>query len=610
MGTVLQINLLVWFYTIDLFSGISFSFLFHFPSPNRSVSPQSPVVTSLFHDFGISTVGPAALSHQDATPSLKDNKQDVQQVPHPEREQHVSLSNATDQTTFSQGGLHQQSRHLEGQKDGQRLSLPTDRPPKVQRKKFQWLKKIKGKPRGGSQAEGVQSGHSSEMSSSVVSSEQPEDLEMQVENDENPSLPTMDCEASYQGFQSDLRHNKNDIQQSQSEAQQPPPKPKRRANRTKVATRAVQSSNEQTEAQVQENTVSELPSSGKVESQGPIETGRSEKEPSPTADDSADERVRSNSAPSIAQQQGEGISLLSTSHEFSPKRKSGGRKAHVSHLPKRYQLHSHVQSALISPTVESTRGLSKQLSGSTPVLSGPNLTKNQRCLSASHLANPEAIATHHSIGDLIKPTATTSHSSVESQPEIKSKQPKENHFGILKVRLKAVDTASDSHSSKQNQVDFTPSADNEDPTDQSQMGLHCIFTINGSNGRFVSSVQPLVPRRTVFWDDEEEMLFYAAQSKQLFILCRKTTPPISGAPQTVTSRRMSRVHEDKCIGAAVLDISTVAIRSSTSAVNTCKLLAEMACQDIKLSIQPKGSMLLQGCFYGMCIIYCMFCSPL
>ena len=603
------------FVQIVLFSGLSESppFSSHLPSPDRSVSPQNPVTTSLLHDFGISTARPAALSHQDETPSPKDNKQDVQQFPHLEKEQHISLNNATDQTTFGQGELHQQSEDVP-QKDGQRLPISIDRPPKVPKKKFQWLKKIKGKPRGGSQAEGGQSAESSEVSSSVVGDKQPGDLEVQVENGEQPSIPTVECRESYQA---EFMHTKNDVQLSQSEARQPPPKPKRRANRTKVATRVVQSSNEQTEAQMQESNVSELPSSGKVENQGPPvpvytsgQSGRELHNEHPTSDDSADERVRSNSIPTImrklTQQQGEGISLLSTSHELSPKRKSGGKKARANPLPKRYRPRGHVQSPLLSPTVGNTKGLSKQLSGSAPVLSGPNLTTKQRCLSASHLADPAASTTRHSIGDLIKPTATTSHSSMQSQPNFLSKQPKENHFGILKVCLKAVDTASDSHSTKQSQADFTP-LDNEDAIDQ---GLHCIFTTSGSSGRFVSSVQPLVPRRTIFWDDEEEMLFYAARSKQLFILCRKTTPHVTDAPQTVTSRQMSQVQEDKCIGVAVLDISTVAIRSSSSAVNICKHLAEMSCQDIKLSIQPKGSMLLQGCFYGKYDIYCISCLPL
>lgn len=568
------------------------------------MSPQSPATTSILHDFGIGTTRTAALSHQDGTLSPKDNEQDVQKFPHPEREQHISLNKASDQPTSGQGGL-QQSEDVP-QNDGQRLSVSSDRPPKVPKRKFQWLKKIKGRPRGGSQAEGGQSGHSGEVSSNVVGDIQPGDLEVQTENGEQPSLPTVDCKESYHEFQSELRHTKNDVRQSQSEARQPPPKPKRRANRTKVATSAVQSNNEQTEAQMQESSVSELPSSGKVENQGPpvpvFTTGQSGKEThdeSPTADDSADERVRSYSVPTITrkltQQENEGISLLSTSHELFPKQKSRGRKVRANPLPKRYRPRSNVQPPLLSPTVWSTKGLSKQLSGSTPVLPGLNLTTKQRCLSASHLADPPASTKRHSIGDLIKPTATTSHSSVQNQPEVMSK---ENHFGILKVHLKAVDTASDSHSTKQNQADSTPLTDNEDPIDQSIKGLHCIFTIGGSNGRFVSSVQPIVPHKTIFWDDEEEMLFYAAQSKQLFILCRKTTPHVTDTPQTVTSRRMSQVQEDKCIGVAVLDISTVAIRSSSSVVNICEHLAKVSCQDVKLSIQPKGSMLLQGCFYG------------
>ena len=311
---------------------------------------------------------------------------------------------------------------------------------------------------------------------------------------------------------------------------------------------------------------------------------------------------------------------LKSNCNFSPNKQSKWRKSQRDHCTEQKQPNVHSvsqctnrssRSRSMSPTGVGARNLSKHLSDSTPLLLQPKLALNQRSLSVSQLSKQRK-SSNRSLSDLIKPTTVRSCNPAQEQhTNFSSKLTNESNFGILKIRLKAVDTGQDLSALKRN---TTPSTEknNFNVAEEITECLHCVFTINGNIGRFESSMQPVFPRKTVIWDNDEEMYFYAPQLKHLFILCRKnklvSADDIDVSLRVDSKQNKSQSRDDKCIGASVLDICSLAVKSAIPSDNIYKYLAGLKGEDIKLSLQPKGSMLLVGFYYGKYFIF--YCSIL
>ena len=561
---------------------------------------------------------PASHDTQSTVPT---DSQQPDALPKPANE-----SNGTDTSTRpNQEGINHHP-HPESRPRVQSSPAHSGRPPKPPKKKFQWFKKIKGESKGRSASHE----HSAALkavpppSSPMPSSGEPSETSHVESTGAVESLPTNST------IVKDTNHSQEKVQHNTAGTPEPndgdpPPKPKRRSKMPATNASITPESPVQ-----QVNTVANEPEeNGSLnrtvgqQSEEPIHPHvpltrllpSQQKRQSISSDVSADDRTRSYSASAadakrrVAQARDNRISLLSTSresgHEVENKEGSEQSKA----TPKRYRPRSNSRPSLAPPPVVRARsGLSKHMFGSTPHISETKLAQGQRSSSVSLLAYQKTKSPRPSISDLIKPTAMASHTrSVENRIGVPAKPPSDDHLGILKVRLKAVDTSDSfqSHGAGKAGSAVDRRVESMDQPKPVKEGLHCIFTINGSNGRFTSSVQPLVPHRTTMWGDSDEVLFYATpQSKKLFVLCRRTNLESAGSSvtdvsQTKSSRRISQAQDDRCIGAAVLDISTVSIQSSPAAVNVCDYLAGVACEDHKLPVQPKGSMLLQSCLYGM-----------
>ena len=263
--------------------------------------------------------------------------------------------------------------------------------------------------------------------------------------------------------------------------------------------------------------------------------------------------------------------------------------------------------------------LNKILSGSTPILANPSLARDDKSSSTSDLSHQylprEMGARRISIGDLLQPVRS---SAVESviQKRRQSVGAVPDLLGILKMKLSAVNIADNTPGPRRSLVDivFEPESSNNlvNPVQTPSEGLFCVFTINAGNSRAETSVQPIVPRRPVVWDESEEILFYANQSRQVFILCRKTVldeaklhqnifPATSGVSNVLGMRRMSQLHDDTCIGATVLPVSKVRVSSAStdaSSDNLLQCLQRQQYETISLPMQPKGMLLLETYFYG------------
>ena len=270
----------------------------------------------------------------------------------------------------------------------------------------------------------------------------------------------------------------------------------------------------------------------------------------------------------------------------------GMREAQEPLIPKHYRHHS--RSSPTPPTGGKMQGLSKHISGSTPHLLAAKLVHGRRSSSLSHItaSHKDKSSPVASISEFIKPTAHAIHSY--STPNASARPSSDQHLGILKVCLKAVDTSDDFKSHASN-----GQSDHNKESPGRQEGLCCVFTIGGGSGQFMSTVQPLVSQRTTLWDDSQEFLFYATpQSKKLFVLCRRTT--FESVPEeSESSSQTLNVHDGKCIGVAALEIATVRNHSSSPVDDVSEYLAHVECRDYKLAMQPKGTMLLQSCLYGM-----------
>lgn len=281
-----------------------------------------------------------------------------------------------------------------------------------------------------------------------------------------------------------------------------------------------------------------------------------------------------------------------------------GRKRSIesSVVPKRYHRLGNTHSFPYLPAAPSTRALSSHMSGSTPNLPPGRLIHEQRSSSMSHLAHQDRSSPKRSISDLIKPTAF-SNQFRSSDSRVDCNSSPDWPLGILKVRLKALDTCDDF----QRHVVTKPNSQAtemqvESKEEKTKEGLHCVFTISGSNGQFSSSVKPLIPHRTTTWNDEEVLFYAKPQSKKLFVLCRRSNLEFTTSVETAKKKLSgnSKTISDRCIGAAFLEISSVTICSSPPTISIYDYLAQVHCKDYRLPVQPKGTMLLQSCLCGMC----------
>lgn len=434
--------------------------------------------------------------------------------------------------------------------------------PQTPKKKFQWLRKVKSASRLNSTS-GV-------MSTRVEQSQMTPQLES--------SCKFQDLSAALGG-----KNNVKETMQNETEDGVPPPKPERGKNRHKTENIIPEKILVQSESKlvVNNNIIQQevLNKPTHVKPQPIVQQNLSA-----SSKESTDERLRSFSFPSLPSKKGV---MQSCSNRLSVLATRSGTEHTVDNLarehnvvPKLYSTNSGSNSREFTKA----KRLSKHISGSTPHLSPANIHHGKRSLSVSHLAtNYQAIKGQKlSISDLIKPTVPATRSSNESHLDDPARHFDTHIVGILKVRLKAVDIPE--NCTNVSQINQTGAA-----TD----GLCCTFTMCGGNARFTSSVQPLVPDKTTTWNANEEMLFYATpNSKNMIILCRKT----SLVPGTV-----STVEDSKCIAAAILDISSVVIRSSFTD-KVYDFLADIDCKDQKLPLPPKGTMLLQSCLYGIYII--------
>ena len=306
---------------------------------------------------------------------------------------------------------------------------------------------------------------------------------------------------------------------------------------------------------------------------------------------------------------------------------SVGINTKVHQLQKRARPHTSADSIIRPPSalVESTprrirtqmKPLTKVLSGSTPTLASQHLLQGDKSSSTSNLSHRSqgTKARRISMGDLLQPVRSSAIESV-IQNRRQSVPATRDLLGILKMKLSAVNIADDTQGPSRRLVDiiFDPESSSElsksthIPTD----GIFCVFTINAGNSRAETCVQPIVPRRPVVWDESEEVLFYANQSRQVFILCHKTTlngdqvgrkafSSASFASNTKGERRKSQIKDETCIGATVFPISRVKVSSSGTdlvAADLLQCLQRQTYEAIQLPLQPKGMLLLKTCFFG------------
>lgn len=291
------------------------------------------------------------------------------------------------------------------------------------------------------------------------------------------------------------------------------------------------------------------------------------------------------------------------------------RSVESSVVPKRYHSRSNTHSFPSLPVAPSTRSLLSHMSGSTPHLPPARLINEQRSSSISHLAYRDRSSPKRSITDLIKPTAFSNQlRSSEGHVDGNSRPTPDWPLGILKVRLKALDTCDDFQRHMVTKANSLAAELQVESNEQPKEGLHCVFTISGSNGKFSSSVKPLLPHRTTTWNDEEVLFYAKPQSKKLFVLCHRSNLEFTTSVDTAEKKLSgkSKTKNDGCIGAASLEISSVTICSSPPTVSIYDYLSQVQCKDYKLPVQPKGSMLLQSCLCGVCntrhVYICAVCA--
>ena len=506
---------------------------------------------------------------------------------------------------------HQNSGDISGQQKlggrAQSSQAPSPRPPKTPKKKFHWFKGLKE--------------NLTKYTPSLSKVVQP--LSTTVSNTDQSANSSMEStgavdEGVTQGDEMDTKLSRmmSDAEEPHPRETEVPPKPKRNAPRTKTAETIIISPEPQAETLVlSENQPDENSCPSPTQRKSTTQKGSSHELHAPeikllpvdlstsVSSDSTDDRTRSYSAPSptMKKQLRNNRKSLPPTGDHTEGKEKGRTQPNI--IPKRYRPHSggHMSPAL--PTTSRGRGLSKHISGSTPHLTPAKLARAKWSSSVSHLACNERSGPKPSISDLIKPTALASRSrSSQGCVDAATQSSGDQHFGILKVRLKALDTSENFQSqSSSSQIELVKAT---------KEGLRCVFTIGGGNGRFTSSVQPLIPHRTTTWNDEEVIFYVTPHSRKLFVLCQKTrlqSTTATGSPtESKSSKHILKLQEDRCIGAAVLEISAVEIRSCSPTNNICDYLAHIGSDDHKLPVQPKGIVLLQSSLcgrYSPCLVF-------
>ncbi len=206
----------------------------------------------------------------------------------------------------------------------------------------------------------------------------------------------------------------------------------------------------------------------------------------------------------------------------------------------------------------------------------------QQTASGSSQQNPRRL----SVSDLVKPTE-------KPAQQIQSKKGKGDLLGILKIKICGASIADGPRPSNENLIQLIGKM--QDPTKNVKQspteGLYCVLTINGSNARAETTNQPMVSSKPVVWNQCEEAIFHTSQSRQVFIMCRKTK--LSSSTTKATSNTKSHIKNDVCIGAAVLSVADIRIIEQASATSQEQYEVKY------LPLQPKGAVLLEASFSGM-----------
>ena len=320
---------------------------------------------------------------------------------------------------------------------------PSPRPPKTPKKKFQWFKGLKE--------------NLTKYTPSLSKVVQPSSSTAS-KNDQSIANSSMEStgavhEGVTQGDVMDTKLSRMcDTEEPHLRDTEVPPEPKRNVPRAKTAETIISPEPQaetlvHSENQPDENSCP--PQRGSTtQKESSDELHIPETKPLPvdlstcvSGDGSTDDRTRSYSAPSPTMKK----QLRNTRTSLSPTsdHTEGKEKGHMQSniIPKRYRPHS---GGHISPTPPASRGrgLSKHISGSTPHLTPAKLARPQWSSSVSHLACEERSGPKPSISDLIKPTALASRSrSSEGCVDAATQSSGDQHLGILKVHLKALDTS-------------------------------------------------------------------------------------------------------------------------------------------------------------------------
>lgn len=509
------------------------------------------------------------------------------------------------QNVSSQNG--EDLTHEDSRRSVEVSTKQSGKPPKPPKRKFQWFKKVKGlskqNPAKQDCSEVVQ------LSSIIGSSSDISIMKASVE------LATTKIGTATERDEIDTGINPvRDTEVLHVKETNPPPKPKRSPNRHKLANIIInpQPSKETNgdlclQPPKESSHQPHIPESKEL----PFQHKRLSASVCSDVDSSTpDSRTQSCSVPPTMDKS----QLHNTGSDMIDHAVRKKRSVESSVVPKRYRPRSSIHSFPSLPAAPSTRSLSSHMSGSTPHLPPERLINEQRSSSISHLAYQDRSSPKRSISDLIKPTAFSNQlRSSEGHVDGNSRPSPDWPLGILKVRLKALDTCDDFQRRVVAKANSLAAEMQVESNEQPKEGLHCVFTISGSNGKFSSSVKPLLPHRTTTWNDEEVLFYAKPESKKLFVLCHRSNLEFTTSVDTAENKLLGK-SKSRCIGAASLEISSVTICSSPPTVRICDYLAQVQCKDSKLPVQPKGTMLLQSCLCGMCnthVMYlCNICIPI
>ncbi len=264
--------------------------------------------------------------------------------------------------------------------------------------------------------------------------------------------------------------------------------------------------------------------------------------------------------------------------------------------------------AISSPYSQSGQQLkpsrvSKLLSGSTPVLADPRRSPGKKYSSTSDLSAKDN-ALNVSGNLVVRPVRS---STVENLLEQTSSSDQILH-GLLRIKVMGVNLGDAPRAPKHSITDMILKPDTLQDLPEIQEepyeGLFCVFTINGGNSRGETSTQAIIPRRPVTWEGKEEFLFYTNQTRQVFVMCRKTKledSTTSRMPPEGRNLGRSKAKRDACIGAAVLSVANLKaspVSPDCSATNVIQVVQKQQLEALTLPLQPKGSILLQTSFSG------------